>query len=106
MVGETSQAINALACFASQGEFKLLLLSMEEFEMRCCAAVQLQGQEGILTLFPYVDFAYQASPSPVPLKQWIWISPDLKEALNHRVSHWFEILWSALHQGSSSLASS
>lgn len=49
MVGETSQAINALACFASQGEFKLLLLSMEEFEMRCCAAVQLQGQEGILT---------------------------------------------------------
>lgn len=39
MVGETSQAINALGCFGSQREFKLLLLSMEEFEMRCCAAV-------------------------------------------------------------------
>lgn len=87
MVGEISQAINALGCFGSQREFKLLLLSMEEFEMRCCAAVQLQGQEGILTLFLYVDFAYQASSSPVPLKQWIWISPDLEEALNHGVSH-------------------
>lgn len=87
MVGEISQAINALGCFGSQREFKLLLLSMEEFEMRCCAAVQLQGQEGILTLFPYVNFAYQASPSPVPLKQWTWISPDLEEDLNHGVSH-------------------
>ena len=97
MVSETSQAINALGCFASQREFKLLLLSIEESEMRCCAATVLWGQESILTLFPYVDLACQASPSPVPLKQWIWISPDLKKALNHKVFHQFEILQSGFH---------
>ena len=55
MVAESLQAINDLGCFASQREFKLLLLSMEEFKMGCCAVVQhqLQGQEGILPLFPY-----------------------------------------------------
>lgn len=56
MVAESLLAINDLGCFASRREFKLLLLSMEEFKMGCCARVQhhLQGQEGVLPLFLYV----------------------------------------------------
>lgn len=56
VVAESLQAIDNLGCFASQGEFKLLLLSMEGFKTGCSAVVQhqLQGQEGILTLFTYI----------------------------------------------------